>query len=355
MERSDATYVARNSSFEFLRIIAQYMIVIYHVLLFWFIHRGIEPIQVYKAICIPLHIGVILYVLISGYYGIRFSLKGVLKIIANLLVYGLLLSLVGHFWLGDEFGVKELFFVSNSPFWFVKAYLMLYLVAPLVNKMIRGISVNNRSLLLLLLLLLWASCFVGFLGFDDSLQGGKNLIHFILLYLIGNTLALYKDRINQTSMHWVILGYVLVNALSIGTYLICTGTKLEGISYAFAFQYNSPILILNAVLLFVPFMRMNFCNRTINYLASSCFAVYLIHSALLFLNHPIKAAAMYIQTLTDNVTLIILMVCALSLIIMSGCVILDKLMFPYWKLVDRTTIKLNKTKIGEIATQWANQ
>ena len=246
-----------------------------------------------------------------------------------------------------------MFFVSNSPFWFVKAYLMLYLAAPLVNKMIRGISANNRSLLLLLLL--WASCFVGFLGFDDSLQGGKNLIHFILLYLIGNTLALYKDKINQMPLHRVILGYVLVNALSIGTYLLCVGTKLEGISYAFAFQYNSPILILNAVSLFVPFMRMNFCNRTINFFASSCFAVYLIHSSLLFLNHPIKAAAMYIQTLTDNVALIILMVCALALIIMFGCIIIDKLLFPYWKFVDSVTTKLNKTKLGEIAAQWANQ
>lgn len=346
------TILERNSSFELLRLIAQYMIVVYHIILFWFVHTGTNPIHVYKAICIPLHIGVILYVLVSGYFGIRFSLKGVTRIIANLFIYGLLLSIIGHYWIGDEFNLKELFFVSNSPFWFVRTYLMLYLVAPLVNKIIRGMSTNNR--LLLLLLLLWASCYVGMLGFDNSLIGGTNLMHFILIYLIGNTLALYKEKINEIPIFWILLSYALINALSIGGYLFCVGTRLEGISYAFAFKYNSILLITNAICFFVPFMRMNFTNGTINFFASSCFAVYLIHSASLVLNHPIKDAALFIQTHADNV-IILFMVCGLALVILFDSILIDKVLMPYWKLVDMIVKRLNNTKLGKVATIWSNQ
>ena len=104
----------RNSSFELLRIIAQYMIVVYHILLFWFVldNPGYEPM--FKVAWIPLHIGVILYVLISGYFGIRFSIKGLFHILSQLFVYGLGLYLLSHFIYGDEIKIRRLFFISNT-------------------------------------------------------------------------------------------------------------------------------------------------------------------------------------------------------------------------------------------------
>ena len=69
----------RNSSFELLRIIAQYMIVVYHILLFWFVLDNPRYEPMFKVAWIPLHVGVILYVLISGYFGIHFSIKGLCR------------------------------------------------------------------------------------------------------------------------------------------------------------------------------------------------------------------------------------------------------------------------------------
>ena len=329
------------------------MIVVYHILLFWFVHNGTSPVHVYKAICIPLHIGVILYVLISGYFGIRFSLKGVMRLLANLFLYGLVLSLVGHFCLGDVLDMKELFFVSNTPFWFVKIYLMLYLVSPILNRIILNLTTFNR--IFLISIFAWMSCFMGLLGFDISLSAGKNLIHFVLLYLIGNTLSLYKEKVNRIPVVRCVLGYFFINALCIVSYLLCIGTNIEGLSYSIAFQYNSPALIINAICFFILFMRINFKSMLINNWASSCLAIYLIHSSLLFLNHTIKNAALYIQNLTDNVILIMLMVCPLALLIVIGSIFMDKLFLPYWKLVEMITNRLNNTKIGTLASIWANQ
>ena len=344
----------RNSSFELLRLIAQFMIVVYHILLFWFINNGASATpEVYKTICIPLHIGVLLYVYISGYFGIHFSLNGLIKIIANLFIYGFVFSVMGHFMLGDKFGLSRWFFISNTPFWFVKIYLMLYCIAPILNNVLKKTSVNNR--LLLLLLLLWASGYMGLLGFDKSLALGKNLLHFVLLYTIGNTMVLYKERVNAISLKKIILAYVFVNIASVCIYRFAIGTYMENICYDMAFSYNSPLLMLNALLFFIPFMRIEFRSKTINWLAGSCFAIYLIHSSDLFIQHPIKYFAMELQTMTSSVYGTMGLVIVLAIIIFFSAIAIDKLLTPLWKLEVHISEKLNKTKVGTIAQEWTNQ
>ena len=64
------TYVTkRDSSFELIRVIAQYFIVLYHILLV-IVYKNTN-IEFYHAIWLPLHIGVPLFVMISGYFRIK--------------------------------------------------------------------------------------------------------------------------------------------------------------------------------------------------------------------------------------------------------------------------------------------
>ena len=69
-----------------------FLIVLYHLLLFF-----IYPIYgdvFYKAIQIPLHTGVLLFVLISGYFGIKATPKGLIKLVGMMAVYYLPLQLI---------------------------------------------------------------------------------------------------------------------------------------------------------------------------------------------------------------------------------------------------------------------
>ena len=76
---------ARESNFELLRIIAMFAIIVSHLLLFFVCNKS--EIVLYRALQLPLHIGVILFVLISGYYGIRTSLRGVCKLLLPVFFY----------------------------------------------------------------------------------------------------------------------------------------------------------------------------------------------------------------------------------------------------------------------------
>lgn len=84
----------RESQFELIRILAQFFIVLYHLFLFFVYPKTGNPFH--KAIWLPLHIGVILFILISGYFGIKSSIKGFIKLVGMVLVLSIPLELIDY-------------------------------------------------------------------------------------------------------------------------------------------------------------------------------------------------------------------------------------------------------------------
>lgn len=82
---------SRESNFELLRIVAMFMIVLYHLLMRYSYTDGH---LIYRVLQFPLHIGVILFVLISGYYGIRPSIRGLMRLLAPVVVLYLSIELI---------------------------------------------------------------------------------------------------------------------------------------------------------------------------------------------------------------------------------------------------------------------
>lgn len=50
--------------------------------------------SIYQGIQIPLHIGVILFVLISGYFGIKRSFKGLIRLLTMTAIYYVPIALI---------------------------------------------------------------------------------------------------------------------------------------------------------------------------------------------------------------------------------------------------------------------
>lgn len=345
-------YTYRESSFELMRLIAQLMIVVYHIFLVWFFKERPNPQPIYKILWIPLHVAVPAYVIVSGYFGIKFSVKGLIRIFANLLVYGLALYLFQCFLLCNAtFSIKQLFFVSNTSFWFIRTYLLLYLISPVINKILREISPSIKFTIITILA--WMSCWCGFMVFDNSLAEGKNLIHFALLYITGNTLYEYKERLNQIATYKVIMAYVIVNVISAGCgYYAIIPPHQNALIFNLFFSYNSVILVFNAILFFMLFMRMKFHNNIINYAANSCLAIYMLHC--FFLTWWIREVALWIQEVTSSCIMHILMVIGLAVLVVIFCVIIDKLLTPIWNLAAALSNKLTKTYIGKLCEQYNN-
>lgn len=127
----------RQSNMELLRIMAMFMILVYHSVYYVFYnYRGDSPI--FASLVTLLHIGVPLFVLISGYFGIKPSIKGFLKLyfillFYNLVLYGLRLVYGDVSFSYREFAKLWFPFSIGRRWWFFKVYLMLYLFSPILN------------------------------------------------------------------------------------------------------------------------------------------------------------------------------------------------------------------------------
>ena len=91
----------RESSFELIRLLAMWMIVMYHQ---YCHHINFAfPSAFNKAIYLPLHIGVVLFLLISGYWGIRVSGKSLFSLLSRMFVYGVPMTLIYNYLRGGVF------------------------------------------------------------------------------------------------------------------------------------------------------------------------------------------------------------------------------------------------------------
>ncbi len=330
---------ARNSAIELLRLLAMFMIVYYHLILFF-----IEPIDanpIYKAIQIPFHIGVILFVLISGFYGIHPSFRGFFKILCIVAVYYLPLRLwyvykmnMGGIAMLDSFHV-----LFKTPYWFVRTYLCLYLISPLLNKCLKDISTKERSYYIFVFSII--AVYLGLLQCDISLIDGKNLANFILIYMIGNTIKIEQDKLSQISCKTFLGLFFLMNTVLVFFYCYFYNTRISDFIWNWSFPYYSPFLFISSILFFIPFTRFTINSSRINYLAASAFSIYIIHHqpvAMDLILHPI-AHSVYMRT-AGNVTICIVMIGLLALFVLFICVLIDKLLTPLWFILNRMGVYL---------------
>lgn len=104
------------------------------------------------------------------------------------------------------------------------------------------------------------------------------------MYLVGRYVGVHVPRDRMRGRRGVMLFggcYVLLSLL-----IALHACRNPGMAYA----YNSPLVILSSVALLMMFSRMEFTSRTINLMARSAFAVYLVHKAPLIWGNLMRPA-----------------------------------------------------------------
>lgn len=260
----------RQSNFELLRIVAMFFIVLYHLLLESSARFGIAD---FRTLWLPLHMGVILFVFISGYFNIRPTCKGVLKLLLPVFILPLVINVCyrGFYGNGGRSLTSIFLLLEQTPYWFIRTYFVLFLLSPLINGYLCKASKQSRIYILCALGFL--AVYLGMRSDDPSLTTGKNIVNFFFLYTIGDSIRHYQERIRKIPTRYILVSFLLLNAVVMSAYHI---TQSELI-YNYSFGYCSPILIFNSVLFFLLFERINIQSRTINYISASVFTTYIFH------------------------------------------------------------------------------
>lgn len=319
----------RQSNIELLRCFAMLCIIVYHLCLFAL--GGVSTgTKLYQALQIPLHIGVPLFVLISGYFGIRFSLKGLMRLCSKGYFYFVPFAVIPMI-LTHSGGVKDVlksvFIFGFDAQWYLNTYLYLFLFSPIINRYLENITKSQR--LYLLAILTFMSVYIGNVTEGDvCLVEGKNLTNFLLLYTLGNSLRHYQEHINGCSQFKLVITYLLFNAfLVIGfMYIPIIAGKIWKYSYA----YDSPIIMVNSVWMFAIFSKLDVKSRFVNWMGSGVFACYLLQCPAILWKNCFERPIQYIYGFANEpwqILPIMVLYAAAAMLIMGS---IDKVLNPIW-------------------------
>lgn len=273
----------RDSNIELLRMLAMFLVLLVHADYFSLGQPTAEDIQTnlldsslrvfFESLSI---VCVNVFVLISGWFGIRPSLKGISNFIFQSLffLFGLYIItlLIGTSTLSLK-GIAECFVVTKLN-WFIKAYLLLYILSPVLNTFVEN---TDRIIFRNVLVAFFAfTCTYGWIGAAKFMMGGYSTLFFIGLYLLARYIRIYQPWFSRFKLTTDIALYIVVSVIV--TALCVIPPLLTNIDFQPYWAYISPNTIVGAVFLLLAFTKFNFKNKFVNWCGASCFAVFLLHT-----------------------------------------------------------------------------
>ena len=220
-------------------------------------------------------LGVVLYVMITGYYmhNSNHNIKKLIKLDLQVLMYTVPIVLLMFIYQNNSFLINYKDVIKNflpiifQSYWFVTMYVLLYIFIPYINKLIKLLNKNEFKQLILLGIII-LSLIPTLLNM--SFIAGE-FPKFILFYLIGSYISLYNINIKYKEIKFIII-YGLIIFLNLFT---LKNLRIDPLYFS---STTSILIMLEAIYLFVYFKELKIKNnKYINLIAGTTFGIYLFH------------------------------------------------------------------------------
>lgn len=355
----------RNSNFELMRIISMFAIILSHILGHgkMVVNSTNETITIFLQFLqyfVLFHVNS--FVLVSGYFQSKstFKLSKFLELIFQVIFYSLLIVIVftklGIITDADlPLFVKNMLFTSVNNYWFIKMYVVVYLLSDIINKFINSLDKKTYENTLIVLFIIFSiGAYLSGGKFIDN--NGYTFYNFIFLYLIGGYIRRYpiKDSYHFKNMSlngyrlFLIFIFFLMIFLNYSSeqlaYRIGEGTVISDIYYrimANRLGYSTPFVIIQSVCYFLFFETLNIKSKFINYISSCTFGIYLFHDNSYVRNIIFKVLLIDIGPY-DEYYMLIRMVIVLIWIFIAG-VIIESIRKLFIMLIRKTKTYKNTT------------
>ena len=311
----------RSSNIELLRIVAMLLIIFGHSYL-----RTHHALNIFDTIlsCITTT-GVGIFIAISGWFGIHLRKKGLSQYIFQVLfilwtVYGLAIAF--HIADFNAAGIKiSLSFYEG--YWFVLGYLGLYLASPILNSFVEHATKREFQMALVSYYLFQG--YYSWLSAWYDYYGGYSIVLFSGIYLTAAYLRKYPIAwMQKHALKLLVLTILLMSTIA------CLSLWKYGHA-ARQIRDDNPLVILASILMLLSFSKLKFQSRVVNWLAASCFAVYLIHYSPFVYPYVMQFMhSVYMQF--DGLLYMVVLVISL-LAIYFACALYDQVRILAWKAV----------------------
>ena len=263
----------RDSKFEILRILCMLLIIMHH----FACHGGYVfngSVSAFNKSVVDMFIvggkiGVNVFVLISGYFLVKsdFKFSKLFKLLLEVCFYStfiyLIFAIFGKISFSFNDFIKIILPTITKQYWFVTCYIILYILSPFLNKMLKNFEKKDYIWLISFLLIIQCVLPKVTSGFLSN-QGW-----FITLYIIASYFRNCKSKIFDS------FTISLITFLASLTLIICANVF---------FDYNlwgmkQIACVICSVSMFCTFknIKKSFSSKFINIISSITFGIYLLH------------------------------------------------------------------------------
>ena len=213
------------------------------------------------------------FLIITGYFGTRFTFKKVLKLLGVVYAcYWLTIPLRG-------FNENVISLALPHGGWFLPFYVVLLLCTPIMNAALMDCKSHKAFVVSLtaLLVIAWIPCFSQNPHVLSLKGAGLTTGGLLLTFSVYMFSRIVREYDVPTRFSWMIwaLGFVIG--------VICMG--LIGMHFPLAVAYGTPITLVTAMCGFCAFRQLpllpNWLSRIILFVSPSMFSVYIIHHCCL--------------------------------------------------------------------------
>lgn len=278
-------------------------------------------------------IGVNVFILISGWFGINCRMRRFVEFIFQIIFLQIalyvIMRLLGLTNTMNVSGWVELFLFKYGTYWFVKAYVVLYIFAPVLNAFV--IHCGRMQLKLFIVSFFVFQTIYGFCINTGWFSSGYSPLSFMGLYLLARYLRLYPNRYTDHNRKIDIVLYVVISLFI----AMCSSSMIYFFNKVGTsmFQYSSPLLVLSSVYLFLFFTKISFHSPFVNWVSASCFAVYVIHCSP-FVFYPYYIDYIKSWFVTESGIIFIVHVSLLLFFFFVSSIVLDKVRIGVWRILE---------------------
>lgn len=329
----------RESNFELARIVAMLFVLISHsnfLSLGWPTYQDSVStpwntvfrlfVQSFSAVSVNL------FVLISGWFGIKPTLRKGLHLLSVTLFYSILIFITLSLIKGKDYvtldSIKNALLLSTG-YWFIKSYLFLMILSPALNLLVENVS--NKTLGSIIIILF---CFQTYFGWTDAsfdYHHGFSSLLFIFLYLLARYVKAYWENVRYSKYLYLSVYAILTAIMTIISFASTRVPMIPSSLVRYTFMYLNPIVILSSLSLLLYFSKLHFKSKTINWVASSVLAVYLIHSN----DSVLPLFGDYIYAINASHNFSVLHISYIILIVFWGSIFVDKFREILFRLIEK--------------------
>lgn len=237
---------SRNTNIELLRYVLMFMICIWHTLVHGYDYKNMSDAIVpdseevfFMGLCVP---AVDTFILISGYFGIKYSVDKLLRLVIQALIVSNLITLVRFFLCNGSMDFYlQVFPISSECWWFLSVYIVIMLLSPIINSGIDMISSKTFVQILFPLFFIYS-----IVQYRLDMNRGGNLITMFLLYLLGRYLRKIDFQMSKVkSLFLFCCSFMCLITLMFYFFYIGNFKVIWRLLY-----YNNPLVILMAISIF---------------------------------------------------------------------------------------------------------